>query len=306
MTDYARAAWVGSPNFSLDRDGHNPDWTAADPNTWIVLHTMVGSEASARARFQQPAQQASSHYGVCLDGRVFQYVAEKDGAWTNGTLANNPGSNLDSITIEHEDDGDYNGPRTPALYEASAQLVADISRRRGIPLVHRAAGGGVLGHKECAGAQTSCPDGLDIARIIARANEILHPPQPQPPPGTPEWQKNLSPLPALQTFPLIVDVPIINLVTGQKLSFVAKGANLQVAFETSVGGEAFWMTSYGSTHGNGLRKADVAAALAPPQPQPQPEPHPDPQPDLPPKPPADLWPWLDALLAFLKRVFAAR
>lgn len=205
MSDYAKAIWVGSPNFSHDRDGHNPNWTAADPNTWIVLHTMVGSEASARARFMQPAQQASSNYAVCLSGQVYQYVAEKDAAWANGTYANNPGSNLDSISIEHEDNGDYNGPRTPALYEASAQLLADISRRRGIPLIHRGAGGGVLRHKECNGASTACPDSLDIDRIIARANEILHPPPPAP---TPVPVPVPAPVPAPVPDPVPVPAPV--------------------------------------------------------------------------------------------------
>jgi hypothetical protein len=166
--------WVGSPNFSPNRDGHNPEWTAADPTTWIVLHTMDGYMTATIAAFGSVARQASSHYGIGLDGSIVQFVKESDAAWTNGTYANDPGSNLDSITIEHEDGGDYNGPRTAALYETSAQLVADISKRRGIPLIHRGTGGGVLGHKECNGASTACPDGLDIARIIARAIEITN------------------------------------------------------------------------------------------------------------------------------------
>ena len=189
--------WLGSPNYSPGRDGHNPNWTAADPNSWIVLHTMVGTEAAANARFQNPTQKASATYGVCLDGRIVQWVREADAAWANGTYADNPGSNLDSISIEHEDGGNFNGPRTPALYEASAQLLADIHRRRGIPLVHRGTGGGVLGHKECKGASTACPDSLDIARILKRANEILHPPPPAPVPPPP------APAPA----PLPVPVP---------------------------------------------------------------------------------------------------
>ena len=187
--------WVGSPNYSPNRDGHNPNWTAGDPNTWIVLHTMVGTMAGTIAAFANSARQASSTYGVGLDGSIVQFVKEADAPWTNGTYADNPGSNLDSITIEHEDDGDYNGPRTPQLYEASAQLLADISKRRGIPLVHRGVGGGVLGHKECNGAATACPDSLDIARIIARANEILHPPAPVPLPSPPQPPAPVPPAP---------------------------------------------------------------------------------------------------------------
>lgn len=169
-----KVRWVGSPNYTSGRAGHNPNWSKTDPNTWIVLHTMVGTMASATAAFLSPARQASSTYGVGLDGTLVQFVREVDAPWTNGTMQG-IGSNLDSITIEHEDAGNYNGPRTPALYEASAQLVADISKRRGIPLIHRGAGGGVLRHRECQGAVTACPDSLDIARIIARAIAINTP-----------------------------------------------------------------------------------------------------------------------------------
>lgn len=176
-----KVRWVASPNYTPGRAGHNPMWTKADPNTWIVLHTQVGRQAASIASFQSPARQASSTYLVALDGSIVQMVKETDAPWTNGTMAG-IGSNLDSITIEHEDGGDYNGPRTPALYEASAQLVADIARRRGIPLIHRGAGGGVLRHRECQGAATACPDSLDIGRIIARAVVINTPPKPAPPP----------------------------------------------------------------------------------------------------------------------------
>jgi hypothetical protein len=162
VTGYAKAVWVGSPNYTPNRAGHNPNWTSAEPQSWITFHTMVGWESAARARFLNPAQQASSTYGITLAGQTYQYVDEKDGPWTNGTMTG-IGSNLDSITIEHEDGGNYNGPRTPALYEASAQLVADIHRRRSIPLVHRRSiSGGCLGHRECDNASTACPDSLGI------------------------------------------------------------------------------------------------------------------------------------------------
>lgn len=195
--------WVGSPNYTAGRAGHNPNWTPADPNTWIVMHTMVGTMAGTIAAFKSTARKASSTYAVGLDGSIVQFVKETDAAWANGTYADNPGSNLDSISIEHEDGGNFNGPRTPALYEASAQLLADIHRRRGIPLIHRGAGGGVLGHRECRGASTACPDSLDLARIIRRANEILHPPAPKPaPPPTP-----IPPVPPAPPSPLPDPVP---------------------------------------------------------------------------------------------------
>lgn len=299
-----KVRWVGSPNYFPGRLGHNPNWTAADTHSWIVLHTMVGSLASATARFRSPTGGASSTYGIGLDGSIVQFVKETDGPWTNGVNAG-VGSNLDSITIEHEDGGNYNGPRTPALYEASAQLVADISRRRGIPLVHRGNGGGVIRHKECTGASTACPDSLDIDRILARANAILHPPPPPPPPPVdtrPEWQRNLKP--AVGHFTLSKAVPIIQMATGVALAEVEPGP-VDVAFQTSTGGVDFWVTTFGSTAGNGLRKSDVSSALAPTPivtPDPPPEPVPAPPvivPDPAPEAPPGGW---AAFIAWIKRV----
>lgn len=154
------ATWLGSPNFTADRDGHD---MAIQP-AYVVLHTMVGTVAGANSRFQQASEQASATYGVGLDGRLYQWVDEKDAPWTNGTWSN-PGSNADSITIEHEDGGDYNGPRTPELYAASAALVRDVCTRYGIPIDRQH----VIGHRECTGASTACPDALDMDRIVAAA-----------------------------------------------------------------------------------------------------------------------------------------
>lgn len=313
--------WIPSPNFTPGRAGHNPTWSKADPNTWIVIHTQDGYQANTIAAFQTTARQASSNYVLSETGAIVQMVKETDAPWTNGTMSGY-GSNLDSITIECEDKGQYNSPRTPALYEALAQLLADISRRRGIPLVHRGAGGGVLGHKECQGSSTACPDSLlgDFPKILVRANAILHPPPvpvapvytavmpsgvkiagpsgvqasvetaakvwqqanrgvaisvlkdgvqieqlpavaPDPPPDTrPEWQKNLKP--NAKSFNLAKPVAIIQMSTGVALNTVPVGP-LAVAFETTVAGVEFWVTQYGSTAGNGLKKADVAAAIAP-------------------------------------------
>lgn len=274
--------WIGSPNYFPGRNGHNPNWTAADPNTWIVLHTTVSTRDSAASRFTSPAGGASPTYMVDLDGSIYQYVRETDGPWTNG-VNDGVGSNLDSITIEHVDNKDYNGPRTPELYEASAQLVADISRRRGIPLIHRGAGGGVIGHREVAspGNQTACPDGLDVARIIARANEILHPPPPPKPPdpqpdSRPEWVRNQKPLAAPQNFTLYSEVPIISLSDGTGHAGMVPVGPLQVAFETHCFGQDWWQTGYGAQHGHGLLKSDVAKASVAPPPTPAPEPVPAP------------------------------
>lgn len=176
-----KATWFGSPNFTPGRDGH--DMTQP---SWIVLHTMVGTVQGANARFQQSSEEASATYGIGLDGRLYQWVDEADAAWANGaTGQGGKGDNLDSISIEHEDDGDFDGPRTPALYAASAQLVYEIANRYGVPLDRDH----VIGHRECDFAQTSCPDGLDVDGILRAAQALASPapaPAPPAPPAVPD------------------------------------------------------------------------------------------------------------------------
>lgn len=131
------------------------------PIKYIVMHTMVGSWQSAAARFNTVGQQASSTYGVKLDGGIIAFLEEYFVPFTNGNYK----SNQESITIEHEDGGDYNGPRTPQLYETSAKLVKDICKEYNIP-IDRAH---ILKHSEVSLSPTACPDSLDIDRIIAMA-----------------------------------------------------------------------------------------------------------------------------------------
>src|SRR5260370_25409946 len=145
------ATWLGSPNFTSNRNGHSI--------TKIVLHTMVGTTTGANSRFQQPSQQASAHFAVSLDGSLVQWVLEKDAAWHAGNLE----VNLDSIGIEHEDDGDYNGPRTPQLYQSSINLVRELCQKYSIQKLE------IFRHSQVSNLPTACPDALDTNRIIAGA-----------------------------------------------------------------------------------------------------------------------------------------
>jgi hypothetical protein len=159
------AVWRGSPNYSPNRDGHYLE----PVQSWIVLHTMVGTMQSADARFQNPNQQASAHYGVGYEGALWQWVDEKDAAWHSGNYT----CNLDSIGIEHEDMGNYNSPRPDALYQRSARLVADICKRYGIPCRRGtyASVSGCIDHRTVYA--TACPDSLDTNRIISEAGVYL-------------------------------------------------------------------------------------------------------------------------------------
>jgi hypothetical protein len=156
------ADWLGSPNYTQGREGHS----LSIPSSYVVIHTMVGTIASANSRFQDAGQQASAHYGVGCDGHIVQWVREADTAWHAGVWE----VNLDSIGIEHEDMGQYDDPRPDALYDASAALVRDICDRYGIPIQHGQVGvrSGIIAHRE-TGYATACPDALDVDRIISLA-----------------------------------------------------------------------------------------------------------------------------------------
>jgi N-acetylmuramoyl-L-alanine amidase len=143
--------WLGSPNFTPNRYGHTV--------SKIVLHTMVGTIAGANSRFQNSSQQASAHYGVGLDGRFVQWVSETDAAWHAGNF----NVNLDSIGIEHEDGGDYNGPRTPQLYQSSIALVRELVGKYHIQENQ------IYRHSQVSDLPTACPDALDTSRIITEA-----------------------------------------------------------------------------------------------------------------------------------------
>lgn len=144
----------------------------------VVLHTIVGTIGSAQERFSNPQNQVSANYGIALDGTIWQWVREEDTAYCNGNWE----SNLTTISIEHEDNGDYNGPRSPQLYDTSSDLVADICRRYSIPCDRSH----IKGHCEVIDRSrypggTACPDSLDLDRIVTMAAAKLNPPAPTAP-----------------------------------------------------------------------------------------------------------------------------
>lgn len=154
---------VPSTNHYAGRNGYAVDR--------ITLHIMAGYRAGTASIFSNPNYQASSTYGVGGDGRIDQYVSEADGAWADGSYD----SNCRTISIEHEGGLDFI-PCTQACLDASAQLCADIARRYGWPrLIH---GVNVFLHREVPphthpACPDQCPNGLNWAYIINKANKIL-------------------------------------------------------------------------------------------------------------------------------------
>lgn len=146
--------------------------TDRGPIMSIILHTMDGTVEGANARFNNPASQVSAHYGVGLDGKLYQWCDEDNVAYHSG----NYHVNQTSIGIEHEDGGNYNDPRPDILYASSAKLVADICKFYQIPCdsEHIFKHSSVIDRTIYPGG-TACPDALDTDRIISMANDILNP-----------------------------------------------------------------------------------------------------------------------------------
>ncbi|MFN4249652.1 N-acetylmuramoyl-L-alanine amidase [Deinococcus sp.] len=119
----------------------------------VVIHVADGTYGGTLSWFAQDAAPASAHYTVATDGRTGQSVQEGDTAWHAGDWT----MNARSVGVEHEG-MPSRGPWAPsaAQLRASAELVAGICRRHGIP-VDRAH---IIGHSDVnpdRKARQGCP-----------------------------------------------------------------------------------------------------------------------------------------------------
>lgn len=150
---YPGATWKGPvPNASY---GYGP-------SLGVVLHIMEGTLDGTDNWFHNPRAQASAHFGVGKDGRVYQWVETNMKAWAQA--AGNP----DYLSIECEG---YHGD---SLTAPQLGAVAGIVHWSGIALVKADHPGAVgLGWHGMGGAawggHTGCPGDL----IIKQRDEIL-------------------------------------------------------------------------------------------------------------------------------------
>jgi N-acetyl-anhydromuramyl-L-alanine amidase AmpD len=124
--DYPAASWVpaSSSNYTVAHRAHDY------PIDMIVIHDIEGTAGSAILAFQNPSRRASAHYVVGYDGSITQMVLEKDIAWHAG----NWDYNTRAIGIEHAGYAYGTNLYTMAEYNASAQLIASICSRWGVPM----------------------------------------------------------------------------------------------------------------------------------------------------------------------------
>ncbi len=119
--DYQAAIWVPANRRNYgSREG--------EPVSYVTIHTIQGSYASAISWFKNPNAGVSAHYIIrASDGQVTQMVCEKDKGFHVRT------DNAQAVGIEHEgfvDEG--TAWYTNEMYESSARLVQDIAKRHNI------------------------------------------------------------------------------------------------------------------------------------------------------------------------------
>ncbi len=96
----------------------------------ITIHCVVGqcSVETLGSVFAPADRQASSNYGVGVDGRIGMYCEEKDRSWCSSNAANDHRA----ITIEVASDTQHPYAVNDKAYAALIDLCVDICKRNGI------------------------------------------------------------------------------------------------------------------------------------------------------------------------------
>lgn len=96
----------------------------------ITIHCVVGqlTVESLGSIFKNPSRNASSNYGVGVDGRIGCYVEEQDRSWCSSSRSNDNRA----ITIEVASDSKPPYVVNCKAYASLIKLVTDICKRHGI------------------------------------------------------------------------------------------------------------------------------------------------------------------------------
>jgi hypothetical protein len=158
-----------SSNYSNGRSGRKIEM--------VTIHHMAGilSAEQCGKIFQKKGRNGSSHYGIGNDGKIGQYVDEKNTAWTNS----NWDANCKAVTIE------VSNSKTGGNWEVGdkalnslIKLVADIGKRNNLGTLVK--GKNVTWHRMYS--KTTCPGDYLLSKmdyIISEANKINNPKKPQ-------------------------------------------------------------------------------------------------------------------------------
>lgn len=123
-------AFTNSPLVSYTKISPNRTPNRNHAIDTITIHCVVGqcSVETLGNVFAPESRQASSNYGVGVDGRIGMYCEEKDRSWCSSSASNDHRA----ITIEVASDTTEPYAVKDVAYNATIQLVADICKRNGI------------------------------------------------------------------------------------------------------------------------------------------------------------------------------
>jgi N-acetylmuramoyl-L-alanine amidase len=157
----------------IDAPSPNHDERSAPPDMIVLHYTGMQNGAAALERLRDAEAKVSSHYLIEEDGRVFSLVDEDRRAWHAGVShwGGHDTLNGASIGIEIVNPGHEWGYRAfpEVQMQAVERLVADIVRRRDIPLER------VVGHSDIAPSRKEDPGELFDWRRLAVANLAIWP-----------------------------------------------------------------------------------------------------------------------------------
>ena len=155
MARYPDAIWRASPK-------HGYPSTDTHANEGVVIHSAEGSLAAALGVIDGP-REASWHFFVCKDGKVYQFIDSTNIAWTNGSFE----SNRRFWGIENE------GIKGEALTEPQYAALKDLVKWLFVGPYIR--GQTLWEHREMTAygsLPTACPSGrIPWARLIAALEE---------------------------------------------------------------------------------------------------------------------------------------
>lgn len=123
-------AYTNSPLVSYTKISPNKTSPQNHAIDAITIHCVAGqcSVETLGNVFAPTSRQASSNYGVGVDGRIGMYVEEKDRSWCSSNAANDHRA----VTIEVASDTTHPYAVNGKAYAALLDLVTDICKRNGI------------------------------------------------------------------------------------------------------------------------------------------------------------------------------
>lgn len=141
---------------------------------YVILHHGATTSDGVMIQMMVSGSRQVSAQVVVKNERRTGVVPETLRAWTSAS----PFWDGQGLTIECANESTTGWTISAASYESMAILLADWSRRYGFPLRRNGRSSTVFGHRELYtyfgdSYATACPGGMDIDRVVRRANQIL-------------------------------------------------------------------------------------------------------------------------------------